>query len=160
MTDDNRKFWDAIENIRQAFKDIDAEYAKMADECDYTLKLAVTQWVMKHIVEHAKEGGSYRYLIYDRLGFDMDAYAPLCRDGMTISNEFDLDVVPDARKALAEGDHEKLKKILSCCDEPGCYEQITSGYPAEGGYRQSCSKHYQMYSLKHQERKNGNESND
>ena len=158
MTEDNRKFWDAIENIRQAFKEVDAELVKMADECDNELKIAVVKWAMKHIVDHAREGGSYRYLIYDRMGFGPEAYAPLCSDGLTISNEFDLDVVPDARKALAEGDHEKLKKILSCCDEPGCYEQITSGYPAEGGYRQSCSKHYQMYSLKHQERKNGTES--
>ena len=154
MTEDNRKFWDAVENIQKAFKDIDKEYADMVEWCDHDMKLAVTKWVMKHIVEHAKEGGSYRYLIYDRLGFGPEAYAPLCSDGMTISNEFDLDVVPDARKALAEGDHEKLKKILSCCDEPGCYEQITSGYPAESGYRQSCSKHYQMYSLKYQELKN------
>ena len=160
MTEEKKDFWDAIENIRQAFKDIDDDYAKMADECDPEMKLAVTKWAMKHIVDHAREGGSYRYLIYDRMGFGPEAYAPLCADGLTISNEFDLDVVPDARKALAEGDHEKLKKILSCCDEPGCYEQITSGYPAESGYRQSCSKHYQMYSLKYQELKNGNESND
>ncbi len=45
---------------------------------------------MKHIVAHAKEGGTYRYLIYDRLGFAPDAYMPLMDDGITISNEFDL----------------------------------------------------------------------
>jgi hypothetical protein len=117
----------------------------MADECDPELKLAVTKWVMKHIVEHAREGGSYRYLIYDRLGFGPEAYAPLCSDGLTISNEFDLDVVPDARKALAENDHDKLKKILSCCDEPGCYKQISSGWPSENGYRQTCGDHYRLY---------------
>ena len=157
MTEDNKDkdFWDALESLRKAYKEIDDEYAKMADECDYTLKLAVTKWVMKHVVEHAKEGGSYRYLIYDRLGFDADAYAPLCSDGLTISNDFDLNTVPDARAALAAGDHEKLKEILSCCDEPGCYEEITSGYPVEGGYRRSCGEHYRMYSLKYQERKNG-----
>ena len=155
MTEEKKDFWDAIENIRQAFKDIDDDYAKMADECDPEMKLAVTKWAMKHIVDHAREGGSYRYLIYDRMGFGPEAYAPLCSDGMTISNEFDLDVVPDARKALAEGDHEKLKKILSCCDEPGCYEQISAGFPVEGGYRSTCSEHYRMYSLKHQERKDG-----
>ena len=90
MTEDKKEFWDALENIRQAFKDIDAEYAKMADECDPELKLAVTKWVMKHIVEHAREGGTYRYLIYHRLGFDESAYIPLCGYGMIISNEFDL----------------------------------------------------------------------
>jgi len=158
MTDENRKFWDAVKNIQQAFKDIDKEYADMVEWCEPDMKLAVTKWAMKHIVEHAKEGGSYRYLIYDRMGFGPEAYAPLCADGLTISNEFDLDVIPDARKALAEGDHDKLKKILSCCDEPGCYEKISAGFPVEGGYRQTCGEHYRMYSLKHQERKNGTES--
>ena len=135
-------------------------YDDMVEWCDHDMKLAVTKWVMKHIVDHAKEGGSYRYLIYDRLGFGPEAYAPLCSDGMTIRNEFDLVVVPDARKALAEGDHDKLKKILSCCDEPGCYEEISSGYPAEGGYRQSCGEHYRMYSLKYQEQKNDIQNRD
>ena len=54
-------------------------------------KVAVVQWAMKHIVNHANEGGSYRYLIYSRLGFSPIAYAPLCDDGMTISNEFDFE---------------------------------------------------------------------
>ena len=154
MTDENRKFWDAVENIQQAFKDIDKEYADMAEWCDPEMKLAVTKWAMKHIVDHAREGGSYRYLIYDRMGFGAEAYAPLCSDGLTISNDFDLNTVPEAREALAEGDLEKLKKILSCCDEPGCYKQISAGFPAEGGYRHTCGEHYRLYSLKYQERKN------
>jgi len=60
------------------------------DDVDYDTKLVVTEWVMKHIVEHAIEGGSYRYLIYARLGFGPDAYVPLCNHGLTISNEFSL----------------------------------------------------------------------
>jgi hypothetical protein len=158
MSEDMKDFWESIERIQKAFKEIDAEHAKMADECDPELKLAVTKWVMKHIVEHAREGGSYRYLIYDRLGFGPEAYAPLCSDGMTISNEFDLNTVPDAREALAAGDHEKLKEVLSCCDEPGCYNQISAGFPTDNGYRRTCGEHYRMYSEKHQERKNGNAS--
>jgi len=141
MSEDNLD--DALEGLRQAFADHDAELAKMADECDPEVKLAVTKWVMKHIVEHAREGGSYRYLIYDRLGFGPEAYAPLCSDGLTISNEFDLDTVPQARAALAAGDHDELKKILSCCDEPGCYDEISAGWPSPNGYRSTCSKHYQ-----------------
>jgi hypothetical protein len=46
---------------------------------------------MRHIVEHAKSGGTYRYLIYTRLGFGPEAYVPLCDDGLTISNEFNLE---------------------------------------------------------------------
>jgi hypothetical protein len=140
--------------MSEAYDKLDNDLDKMADECDPELKLAITKWAMKHIVDHARDGGSYRYLIYHRLGFDESAYAPLCRDGMTISNDFDLNTVPDAREALAEGNHEKLKKILSCCDEPGCYKQISSGFPTDNGYRQTCGDHYRMYSLKHQERKN------
>lgn len=158
MTEEKKEFWDALENVRKAFKDIDAEYAKIADECPTELKLAVTKWAMKHIVAHAREGGSYRYLIYDRMGFGPEAYAPLCSDGMTISNEFDLNVVPDAREALAAGDHQKLKDVLFCCDEPGCYREVSAGFPTDNGYRRTCGEHYRMYSEKHQERKNGTES--
>lgn len=146
MTEEKKELGDAFENIRQAFKDIDAEYDKMVEWCDHDMKLAVTKWVMKHIVDHAREGGSYRYLIYDRLGFGPEAYAPLCSDGLTISNDFDLNTVPDARAALAAGDHDELKKVLSCCDEPGCYNEISAGFPTDNGYRSTCGDHYRMYS--------------
>lgn len=64
----------------------------LVDECDVPTKLAVTAWVMKNIVDHATVGGTFRYLIYDRLGFGPEAYVPLyMAGGMTISNEFDLD---------------------------------------------------------------------
>lgn len=72
--------------------DIEARYPKLVEECDYETKLAVTAWVMKHIVDHAQSGGTFRYLIYTRLGFNQDAYVPLyLAGGMTISNEFDLE---------------------------------------------------------------------
>ena len=122
-------------------KDNETYMLELVDKCDYDTKLAVTAWAMKHIVDHARDGGTYRYLIYDRLGFEMDAYGVLLDDGMTISNDFDLNTVPDARKALAANDHEKLKKVLSCCDEPGCYEEISCGWPSENGYRSTCGEH-------------------
>lgn len=55
-------------------------------------KIEWTAKVFKAIMDHIKEGGTYRYLIYDRLGFDMDAYVPLMlAGGMYISNAiFDL----------------------------------------------------------------------
>lgn len=148
MSEDNKDFWESIERIQKAFKEIDAEYDDMVEWCDHDMKLAVTRWVMKHIVEHAREGGSYRYLIYDRLGFGPEAYAPLCSDGLTISNEFDLNTVPDAREALAAGDSEKLKEVLNCCDEPGCYKETSAGFPTDNGYRRTCSEHYRMYGEK------------
>lgn len=153
MSEDNLD--DALKGLRQTFADHDAELAKMADECDPELKLAVTQWVMKHIVAHASEGGSYRYLIYDRLGFGPEAYAPLCSDGLTISNEFDLNLMDSVQELFdvvlndQEGDldfikhqFEKMKQKFALCDEPGCSDRVTCGWPSDNGYRSTCSKHY------------------
>lgn len=83
------------DNLKTRFADIERRYPTLVDECPYETRLAVTQWVMKHLVEHAKEGGTYRYLIYQRLGFGPDAYVPLCKDGLTISNEFELPEVEE-----------------------------------------------------------------
>jgi hypothetical protein len=115
-------------------------------------KIAVTQWVMKHIVEHATEGGSYRYLIYERLGFGTEAYAPLCDDGLTISNEFDLtktekiqkffSTVFDNSDAYLKHKFEGFKKDFAICDEPNCVRSITCGWPSETGYRSTCGDHF------------------
>ena len=104
----------------------------------YEQRLAVTQWVMRKIVEHARDGGSYRYLIYD-----MDAYAPLCGDGLTISNEFDLNVMDELREIVkSEGiESDRLKRALGFCDEPGCRGRGTVGQPTDAGYRWTCWEH-------------------
>ena len=116
---------------------------ELVDKCDYDTKLAITAWVMKHIVEHARDGGSYRYLIYDRLGFEMDAYGALLDDGMTISNEFDLNLKDAVIKAYKNGDEKKLKDALGLCDEPGCFNYVSCGWPSDDGYRTTCGKHYE-----------------
>ena len=121
---------------------------ELVDKCDYDTKLAVTQWVMKHIVEHARDGGSYRYLIYDRLGFEMDAYGELLDDGMTISNEFDLNLKDAVIKAYKNGDEKKLKDALGLCDEPGCFNYVSCGWPSDNGYRSTCSDHSQLMKKK------------
>jgi hypothetical protein len=56
----------------------------------YGIRLIATKYVMARILEHIKEGGTYRYLIYDRLGFDKDAYSYLLEEGMTISNDCNM----------------------------------------------------------------------
>ncbi len=78
------------EDLAARHADIEARYPALVEECPYETRLAVVAWAMKHIVDHARDRGTYRYLIYDRLGFGPDAYVPLCADGLTISNEFDL----------------------------------------------------------------------
>jgi hypothetical protein len=79
------------DNLRKRDEYIKKNYPRLVEDCDYETKLAVVSWVFGHIVDHATEGGSFRYLIYDRLGFGPDAYVPLYNaGGMTISNEFEL----------------------------------------------------------------------
>jgi hypothetical protein len=116
---------------------------KLVEECDPTLKLAITAWVMKHIVDHAREGGSYRYLIYNRLGFSTDAYVPLCDNGITISNEFDLNLKDNVIEAYKSKDEKKLKQALGLCDEPDCFSYISCGWPSDAGYRTTCGNHYE-----------------
>lgn len=43
-------------------------------------------WVFHHLNEHYDEGGSFRHLIYQRLGFDEKAYGVLMGTGLHLSN--------------------------------------------------------------------------
>lgn len=100
---------DLMGYIRQSldsrFAYINETYPKLVDECPYETKLAVAAWVFKALVDHAREGGTFRYLIYDRLGFGPDAYVPLYEaGGMTISNEFNLGEGHD-NKGRSEGEN-------------------------------------------------------
>ena len=56
------------------------------NEMTYEQKLASTSIIFKAIYEHIKDGGTYRYLIYDRIGLNSDAYMLLLSEGMSISN--------------------------------------------------------------------------
>lgn len=143
MNDENgdESLWEGLKKLGEALHERDEELDKLAETCDYEMKIAVTRWVMKHIVAHAEEGGSYRYLIYDRLGFEADAYAPLCRDGMTISNMFDLHQADEVAKVAKEHGYDKIKPVINLCDEPGCYQHVSCGFPTDGGYRRTCSDH-------------------
>jgi hypothetical protein len=49
-------------------------------------RLEIVQWVFQKVDEHMKEGGSYRFLIYERLGFGKEAYSIFYPYGMNISN--------------------------------------------------------------------------
>lgn len=85
------------EAIKERERELKEDYPKLVEACPYETRLAVAAWVFDHIVKHAKEGGTFRYLIYNRLGFKQDAYAPLYMSGgMVISNEFDLSKDPEA----------------------------------------------------------------
>lgn len=122
---------------------------KLVEECDYETKLAITRWVLKHVADHGREGGSYRYFIYSRLDFDTDAYSILLDDGMFITNEFDVGMMALVREKVAEYKLDVLKPVVGLCDEPDCYNLITCGFPTDDGkYRKTCGKHYIQYRKK------------
>lgn len=44
-------------------------------------------WVFRHLYNQTLEGGSFRYLIYDRMGFGPEAYESLYKaGGMVLTN--------------------------------------------------------------------------
>lgn len=64
---------------------------------------------MAAVLDHAREGGSFRHLVYERLGLSVAAYAPLCMGaGMDVSNELVCgggrmpDDVTDALKVIED----------------------------------------------------------
>ena len=150
MSDEKMTWWEASQELAKLMDEANASLDEMADNCPNELKIAVTRWAMKHIVDHAREGGSYRYLIYSRLGFGPEAYAPLCDDGLTISNEFDISQMNQIKEIVAENKYDALKKTIGMCDEPGCYKDAGCGWPTkDGGYRTTCGEHYRMYKEDH-----------
>jgi len=128
-------------NIIHEFPDFD----KLVENCDYNTKLAVTAWVFKNVVDHANEGGSFRYLIYNRLGFALDAYVPLCEaGGMEITNEFDLTLKNKIKDIAQTNKIDSLKELLGLCDVSGCFSEATCGFPIDTLQRKTCSKHSEI----------------
>lgn len=117
-------------------------YEDIVEKTDNETKLAVTAWVFTNIVRHAMEGGSYRYLIYYRLGFGPEAYVPLYdAGGMEISNEFDMTQKSAILDIVQSKKIEELKEPLNLCDEPECFVEVSAGFPTENGYRRTCFNH-------------------
>lgn len=105
---------DITKNLSERKAAIDDLYPKLVEQCPYDVRLAVACWTISHILAHAREGGTYRYLIYERLGFGPDAYAPLQWAGaLDVSNEFDLteEGRADRRKEEVEVFARALKKF-------------------------------------------------
>lgn len=118
------------------------EMDKLVENCPYETKLAVTAWVFRNIVDHAQEGGSFRFLIYGRLGFDTDAYVPLYEaGGMEISNEFDMSQKSAILDIVQSKKIEELKEPLNLCEELGCFVEASCGFPTDDGYSRTCYNH-------------------
>lgn len=121
------------------------DYDELVSKYDYQTKLDIAAWVISKIDEHGTNPGSFRYLIYDRLGFDLDAYVPLySAGGMNISNELDYSYRENLANVVKEQniDNKELKSALLICDEPWCYNYASCGFPtSDGGYRRTCHDH-------------------
>jgi hypothetical protein len=115
---------------------------KTADGCDYELKKAVTAWVFHHLLAHARDGGSYRGLIYERLGFGPETYADLF-DGLALSNIFhDARSLDAVRTEVARQQLTSLKDPLYLCDVSGCFAVAV----ASGEMRRTCTEHNHLIS--------------
>jgi len=125
------------------FENID--YDELVSKYDNETKLDIAAWVISKIDEHGKNPGSFRYLIYDRLGFDFDAYVPLyLAGGMNITNELDYSYRENIAEVVKKQnlDNKELKSALLICDEPECYNYANCGFPIDdGGYRRTCHNH-------------------
>jgi hypothetical protein len=82
-----------IKEMQKVFKEWETSYDDYVRETwektDSEVKLALTAYVFRMLKEHMNEGGTYRYLIYDRLGFGPEAYTALyVNGGMDLSNAF------------------------------------------------------------------------
>ena len=121
-------------------EDFDALVAKY----DYQTRLDIAAWVISKIDEHGNDPGSFRYLIYNLLGFGPDAYAPLYEaGGMNITNELDYSTVGTLIKIIEEQaiENKELKRFARVCDESKCFKPATCGWPSDDGYRNTCYEH-------------------
>ena len=74
------------------------DYDASVSDIDDATKLRVAAWVFSKLKHVASDGGSYRYLIYNQLGFGPDALDPLLQAGaMDVTNALFVAAKANAR---------------------------------------------------------------
>ena len=77
----NKKLKEISKTLSEEFKKLKTTMLEDGENVwnnlTYDERLALLCYISKILHKHAMEGGTYRYLIYERFGFDLDAYAPL-----------------------------------------------------------------------------------
>lgn len=117
-------------------------FEALQETCDYNTKVALAGWVFGHVLAHAKVRGSYRGLVYERLGFGPDAYAHLLDCGaLEISNTYDLVQSAEIRRIVREQKIDALKSVLRLCDQEGCFADACCGTQSTNEYRWTCVDH-------------------
>jgi hypothetical protein len=93
MNDDRvNKLSEVLKEIKTVCEKIklntDKQIENTWEETDYDIKLYIAAYIFKQLEKHMYEGGSYRNLIYTKLGFSYDAYGVLQMNGaFNIHNE-------------------------------------------------------------------------
>jgi hypothetical protein len=91
------------DQLRQRLRESYDNNRSLSHALSVSGKIEWTAIVFEAVLAHARQGGTYRVLIYERLGFDESAYAPLYyAGGMDISNEFVVTEAGTDDTALAE----------------------------------------------------------
>lgn len=98
-------------------------------------------WVFKHMADQLQEGGSFRYLIYTRMGYGPEAYLPLYEaGGMEITNALMSVNHPKDCACKAEG-KKKSRNIAKSYDSTYGDEKLcVCGHP----YRRHFDSYYEM----------------
>lgn len=118
------------------------EDEKIWNSLDTNTRIAVASHIIRQVNAIGQDGGSFRYFIYELLGFGPEAYVPLYEaGGMTITNEYDLNLKESIREIAVRENYSEIKEALGLCDEPGCFNVATCGWPSDPDYRHTCSKH-------------------
>lgn len=71
-----------LTNPGNPFDGLLEHYQQVYEALDEEQKIAAAASIIPKLLDHAREGGSFRYLIYDRLGLSAAAYVPLCLAGV------------------------------------------------------------------------------
>lgn len=97
---------EASKTFRESIRETQVRHNKIWEEMPYEQRLAAADFIFRQISDHAAQGGSYRYLIYERLGFEMDAYAILqCAGALDVSNNYIIgDPIPTITLVSTEED--------------------------------------------------------
>ncbi|MFP3726514.1 hypothetical protein U8V72_15150 [Priestia filamentosa] len=78
-------------------------------------------WVLKNVREHFNEGGTSRYLIYERLGFKGSEFQTLSQDGLALSQmaeefrdyEKVMSLLIESRKNGNDLSQQELEEVLN-----------------------------------------------
>ena len=92
----------------------------MAGKTNYSIEQAAE--IMEHVIAEMVEGGSFRYFIYDRLGFEQDAYVPLYTAGvMNFTNQCPVNLESEvAPQFIWAGSH----TVTTVSDEGVSYDYL------------------------------------